>query len=33
MEVKMTPYASKRTYSRRKVIVEPVLGWIKKIEE
>ena len=30
MEVKMTPYASKRTYSRRKAIVEPVFGWIKE---
>jgi len=30
MEVKMTPYASKRTYSKRKVIVEPAFGWIKE---
>ena len=30
MEVKMTPYASKRTYSLRKAIVEPVFGWIKE---
>jgi len=30
MEVKMTPYASKRTFSRRKAIVEPVFGWIKE---
>ena len=30
MGVKMTPYAVKRTYSRRKVIVEPVFGWIKE---
>jgi len=29
MEVIMTPYAAKKTYSRRKVIVEPVFGWIK----
>lgn len=26
----MTPYASKRTYAKRKVIVEPVFGWIKQ---
>jgi hypothetical protein len=30
MEVKMTPYVSKRTYAQRKVIVEPVFGWIKQ---
>jgi transposase len=30
MEIKMTPYASKRTYAKRKVIVEPVFGWIKQ---
>ena len=30
MEVKMTPYASKRIYSKRKVIIEPVFGWIKQ---
>lgn len=30
MEVKMTPYASKRTYAKRKIIVEPVFGWIKE---
>jgi len=30
MEVKMTPYTSKRTYVKRKVIIELVFGWIKQ---
>jgi hypothetical protein len=30
MEVNMTTYAVKRIYSKRKAIIEPVLGWIKE---
>jgi len=30
MEVTMTPYGAKKTYSQRKTIVEPAFGWIKE---
>lgn len=30
MKTKMEPYSAKKIYSRRKVIIEPVFGWIKE---
>lgn len=30
MKEKMSPYPAKKLYSRRKVIIEPIFGWIKE---
>jgi transposase len=30
METRMEPFSMKRKYSRRKIIIEPVFGWIKE---